>query len=41
MDTVFIIDVFHLTALAITISCFLFISGKRIIELCSQTHSNK
>ncbi|ETI58828.1 hypothetical protein D104_14285 [Marinomonas profundimaris] len=41
MENAFIIDFFHLTAVAITVICFLVISGKRVIELCSATNSNK
>jgi len=34
-------DFFHLTALAVTVVSFLVISGKRVIELCSATYSDK
>jgi hypothetical protein len=37
MESFLIDDFFHLTALAITVCSFLVISGKRIIEQCSQT----
>ncbi|AEF54095.1 hypothetical protein [Marinomonas posidonica] len=39
MDMLLLNDVFHLTALAITIGSFVLISSKRIIELCVQTRS--
>ncbi|MGO2234505.1 MULTISPECIES: hypothetical protein [unclassified Marinomonas] len=41
MENMLLVDFFHLSALATTVCCFLVISGKRVIELCSQTHSSK
>lgn len=38
MNQVPLIDIFHLSAMAITIGCFLYISAKRVIELCSDTN---
>ncbi|WP_269814506.1 hypothetical protein [Marinomonas shanghaiensis] len=39
MENILLVDFFHLTALAITVCCFLVISGKRVIELSSQKAS--
>ncbi|WP_268921713.1 hypothetical protein [Marinomonas profundi] len=41
MESTLTFDILHLCALAITTCCFLIISGKRVIELCSQTDSSK
>ena len=41
MNQVPLIDIFHLSAMAITIGCFLYISAKRVIELCSDTNIEK
>ncbi|PYF84187.1 MULTISPECIES: hypothetical protein [Marinomonas] len=41
MSQIPLIDIFHLSAMAITVGCFLFISAKRVIELCSNTNIEK
>ncbi|MCW4627921.1 hypothetical protein [Marinomonas rhodophyticola] len=41
MENIILVDFFHLTVLATTVCCFLVISSKRVIELCSQTQSGK
>ncbi|RBP83393.1 hypothetical protein [Marinomonas rhizomae] len=41
MENMLLVDFFHLSALATTVCCFLVISGKRAIELCSQTGSER
>ncbi|MGO2356107.1 MAG: hypothetical protein ACTH58_15395 [Marinomonas foliarum] len=41
MNQVPLIDIFHLSAMAITVGCFLFISAKRVIELSSKSDIEK